>query len=105
MLQQLRFAAATGSEVFAIHVAAEQELDPPKRTFVAEDPEDARTQRTMSAEVRDAYLTSFAEWRAMIAGELHAINATHVLTSTAEQVRDAVRRTTVGRDRLPAASA
>lgn len=95
-LQQLRVAAAAGSEVFAIHVAAQQELDPPDRTFVAEDPEDARTQRTMSDEVREAYLASFAEWRANLAGEMHAMNASYVLTSTAEPVRDVVRRIVAG---------
>ena len=91
-LQQLRVAAAAGSEIFAVHVAAPQELDPSSRTFVAEDPEDARTQRTMSADVRDAYLTAFGEWRAGVAAELHGMNASYVLTSTDEPVRDVARR-------------
>src|SRR5688572_22936903 len=101
-LQQLRVAAASGSEIFAVHAVAQQELDPPARTFVAEDPEDARTQRTMSAEVRDAYLVSFGEWRASVAAELHGMNASYVLTSTAEPVRDAVRRVVAGHAALDA---
>jgi uncharacterized protein (DUF58 family) len=95
-LHQLRVAAASGTEIFAVHVAAEQELDPPARTFVAEDPEDAKTQRTMSVEVREQYLAAFAAWRANIAAELHAMNASYVLTSTTEPVRDAVRRVAAG---------
>jgi uncharacterized protein (DUF58 family) len=95
-LQQLRVAAAAGSEIFAVHVVAEQELTPPTRTFVAEDPEDPRTQRTMSDEVRDAYVSAFAAWRAQVAGELHAMNSSYVLTSTAEVVRDVVRRVVTG---------
>lgn len=95
-LAQLRVAAASGTEIFAVHVAAEQELDPPARTFIAEDPEDAKLQRTMSAEVREQYLRAFTEWRASVAAELHAMNASYVLTSTAEPVRDAVRRVVAG---------
>jgi uncharacterized protein (DUF58 family) len=93
---QLRVAAAAGSEIFAVHVVAQHELDPPTRTFIAEDPEDATTQRTMTAEAREQYLGSFAAWRANIAAELHAMNASYVLTSTAESVRDAVRRIVAG---------
>lgn len=96
VLPQLRVAAAAGSEIFAIHVVAQRELDPPTRTFVAEDPEDARTRRTMSGEVRDAYLASFGAWRAGIASELHSMNASYALTSTADSVRDAVRRVIAG---------
>jgi hypothetical protein len=96
VLHQLRVAAASGTEIFAVHVAAEQELDPPARTFIAEDPEDLKTQRTMSAEVREQYVAAFREWRAGIASELHAMNASYVLTSTAEPVRDAVRRVVAG---------
>lgn len=103
-LQQLRVAAATGSEIFAVHVAAEQELDPPTRTFIAEDPEDAKTQRTMSSEVKAAYLESFAAWRAEVAAELHGMNASYVLTSTAEPARDAVRRVVAGQAMLDAHS-
>jgi uncharacterized protein (DUF58 family) len=98
VLPQLRVAAAAGSEIVAVHVVAEQELNPPGRTFVAEDPEDARTQRTMSAKVRDAYLASFAEWRASIAAELHGMNASYALTSAAEPVVDAVRRVIAGHE-------
>ncbi|HEU4996376.1 MAG TPA: hypothetical protein VFT29_16275, partial [Gemmatimonadaceae bacterium] len=91
-LAELRVASAAGSEVFAIHVAAEQELDPPSRTFTATDPEKPEFRRAMTSVNRREYLSAFASWRERIAGELHAMHAHYVLTSTAEPVRDAVRR-------------
>ena len=95
-LPALRVAAASGSEIFAVHVAADAELNPPDRTFIADDPEEPGYHRPLSAVNRDAYLLAFAQWRARIAGELHAMNASYVLTSTAEPVRDTVRRIVAG---------
>ena len=95
-LPALRVAAAAGSEIFAVHVAAEAELSPPQRTFIADDPEDAGHQRPLSETNRAAYLASFAAWRSGVAAELHAMNASYVLTSTAEPVREAVRRIVAG---------
>ncbi|HYC52899.1 MAG TPA: DUF58 domain-containing protein [Gemmatimonadaceae bacterium] len=97
----LRVAAASGSEIFAVHVAAEAELDPPARTFIADDPEEPGMQRPLSADNRDAYLAAFAEWRSTIASALHGMNASYVLTSTAEPVRDAVRRVVAGHAAMP----
>jgi uncharacterized protein (DUF58 family) len=95
-LPALRVAAAAGSEIFAVHVAAAAELNPPERTFIANDPEEPGLQRPLSDTNRDAYLANFATWRAGIAAELHAMNASYVLTSTAEPVREAVRRVVAG---------
>jgi uncharacterized protein (DUF58 family) len=92
VLRELRVAAAAGSEVFAVHVAAAEELAPPERTFMAADPERPSFQRALSHANRRQYLDAFASWREGIAAELHAMNANYVLTSTGEPVRDAVRR-------------
>ncbi len=92
VLGALRVAAASGSEIFAVHVAAEEELNPPARTFMAADPERPAFRRAMSGDNRQEYLSAFASWRERVAEELHAINANYVLTSTREPVRDAVRR-------------
>jgi hypothetical protein len=73
-------------------VAAREELDPPERSFMAADPEEPAFQRAMSADNRATYLAAFASWRERVAGELHGMNASYTLTSTAEPVRDAVRR-------------
>ena len=44
----MRLAAAAGAEVFAVHVVADEELDPPERTFMATDPERSDVRRAMS---------------------------------------------------------
>lgn len=88
----LRVAAASGAEVFAVHVAAESELNPPDRTFMAADPEQPAFRRALSPDNRQAYDAAFAAWRENVAAELHAMNANYVLTSTSEPVREAVRR-------------
>lgn len=95
-LAALRIAAAAGSEIFAVHVVAETEMHPPERAFLAADPEQPSFQRPLSDANRDAYESAFAAWREQLAVDLHAMNATYVLTSTKEPVRDAVRRIVAG---------
>ncbi|MEX2179609.1 MAG: DUF58 domain-containing protein [Gemmatimonadaceae bacterium] len=92
----LHVAAASGSEIVAVHVVASAELDPPARAFLAADPERPSVQRALSANNRAGYDAAFASWRARVAGELHAMHANYVLTSTDESVRDAVRRVVAG---------
>ena len=101
-LPELRIAAAAGSELVAVHVAASAELDPPDRAFVASDPEEPGFQRAMDATNRAGYEAAFAAWRERIAGELRAMQATYVLTSTEDLARDAVRRVVGGRAALAA---
>jgi uncharacterized protein (DUF58 family) len=95
-LGALRVAAATGAEIFAVHVVAASELDPPDRAFMASDPERPEFRRAMSPESRASYLESFAAWRDKIASELHAMNGHYRLTSTADPLRDVVRRVVLG---------
>jgi len=91
-LGALRVAAASGAEIFAVHVVAGEELDPPSRPFVAADPEQVELRRALSTGNRPGYDAAFTAWRAGIASEVHAMNARYVLTVTTEPVRDAVRR-------------
>ena len=95
-LPALRVAAAAGSEIFAVHVAAAEELAPPERTFMAADPEQPTFQRALSGDNRAGYDSAFASWRERVASELHGMNASYVLTSTSEAVRDVVRRIVAG---------
>lgn len=95
-LPALRLAAASGSEVFAVHVVADEELNPPTRPFVASDPERPDYQRALSVENRAGYLAAFAAWRAGVAADVHAMSASYTLTSTAEPVREVVRRIVTG---------
>ncbi len=95
-LGAMRVAAATGAEIFAVHVVAEAELEPPQRAFMAADPERPEFRRAMSDASRARYLEEFATWRERVAGELHAMNGNYRLTSTGELVRDVVRRVVLG---------
>ena len=95
-LPALRVAAAAGSEIFAVHVVADAEINPPDRSFLAADPEQPSFQRPLSDANRAAYDAAFAAWREKLASEVHAMNATYVLTSTGEPVRDSVRRVVAG---------
>ena len=96
VLRPLRVAGAGGSEIFAVHIAAEQELVPDERSILAADPEQPHLRRALSATNRAAYLEAFAAWRGRVAGEVHAMNARYVLTSTGDSVRDVVRRIVLG---------
>lgn len=91
-LASLRVAAAAGAELYAVHVVAEEEMNPPTRAFLAADPEEPALRRTLGDDNRVAYLAAFAEWRERLAAELHTMNAHYCLTSTRDAVRDVVRR-------------
>ena len=95
-LPAMRVAAASGAEIFAIHVVAELELAPDERSLLVADPEHPNLKRALSATNRGAYQEAFAAWRVGVAGEAHAMNARYVMTSTAEPVRDVVRRIVLG---------
>jgi uncharacterized protein (DUF58 family) len=95
-LSALRVAGAAGTELFAIHVVADEELDPPTRPFVAADPERAEVRRALSEGNRAGYHAAFSAWRAHVAGELHAMSARYTLTTTGEPVRETVRRVVSG---------
>src|SRR5438270_2262775 len=56
-----------GGEVHLVHVVAQEELDPPRRTMLATDPEQPAIQRLLSDATRREYDTRFAWWRADVA--------------------------------------
>jgi uncharacterized protein (DUF58 family) len=95
-LPELAVAAAAGSEVVVVHVVADEELNPPKHSFLAEDPELPTLRRAMSDANRGAYDSAFASWRETIASQCHAMHANYAMTVTTESVRDVVRRIVAG---------
>jgi uncharacterized protein (DUF58 family) len=95
-LPELAVAAAAGSEVVVVHIVADAELNPPKQSFLAEDPELPALRRAMSDANRAAYDAAFANWRETIAGQCHAMHANYALALTTENVRDVVRRIVAG---------
>src|SRR5689334_19583172 len=58
--------AAAGGEVHAIHVVADEELDPPSRSMLAVDPENPAIARPLVAEARAGYIEQFGEWRSVL---------------------------------------
>jgi uncharacterized protein (DUF58 family) len=84
--------AAAGGEVHAIHIVAEEELDPPAGSMLAVDPEDRSISRPFVAESRAAYLERFAAWRSDLAAQWRADGLSYTLAPAAEQPARVVRR-------------
>lgn len=92
LLGALRLAVATGAELYAVHVLAEEEWNPPTHAFLAADPEVPSLRRTLGDDNRTAYLAAFGQWREKVAGELRSMNVHYCLTSTREPAHDVIRR-------------
>jgi uncharacterized protein (DUF58 family) len=79
-----------GGEAYAVHVVAEEELDPP--TGLAVDPERRELRRSLGDATRAAYLESYSAWRAEVARAWRAAGAAFVEVRTSEPPVRAVRR-------------
>lgn len=92
-LRTARELIASGRDVYALHVIASEELDPPSSISVVTDPEVQELRRSLSGDTRSAYLRSFGEWRAETAARWLASGAAYrVLVTGQEPVSHAVRR-------------
>jgi uncharacterized protein (DUF58 family) len=100
--------AAAGGEVHAVHVVADEEIDPPARSMLAVDPEDAAISRPFVAESRAAYVERFAAWRAELAASWRGEGMSYTLARVSEPPSRVVRRVAgvalgAGRTATPAA--
>ncbi len=84
--------AAAGGEVHAVHVIADEELDPPARSILAVDPEDASVARPLVADSRSAYLERFGAWRNELAASWRAEGLSYTLARVSEPASRVVRR-------------
>jgi uncharacterized protein (DUF58 family) len=84
--------AAARGEVHAVHVVADDELDPPSRPILAVDPEDGTISRPFVAESRAVYLERFAAWRAEIAAAWRGEGLSYTMATTSEPASRIVRR-------------
>jgi len=84
--------AAAGGEVHAVHVVADAELDPPRRSVLAVDPEDASLARPFFAESRAAYLERFAAWRSELSASWRGEGLSYTLARVSEPAEWVVRR-------------
>jgi len=92
LLRAARVHIVAGGEVHLVHVVAREELDPPRRTMLAADPEQPILQRVLVDTTRRGYDIAFAEWRAEMARQWRAAGAAYITVITDELAPHAVRR-------------
>jgi uncharacterized protein (DUF58 family) len=98
LLRAARVHAAAGREVCVVHVIAREELEPPRRTLLAADPEAPAIQRLLVDSTRRAYDSAFAEWRADMARRCRAGGAAYVAAVSDEDPARMVRRVALSAD-------
>jgi uncharacterized protein (DUF58 family) len=82
LLAAARLHSAAGREVHLVHIVAREELDPPRRSFLATDPERPGVQRLLIDADRRRYSEAFAAWRADMARQWRAAGAVYVESVT-----------------------
>ena len=83
---------AAECDVHAVHVVANEELEPTRQAIRAVDPENASIVRPLDAAMRARYLSNFAEWRQQVSAAWRHAGATWTMVSTSEDPAAAVRR-------------
>lgn len=83
---------AGGREVYAVHVVAEEELDPDGVGEVVRDPEDPGLKRPLDAVSLAEYAAAFAAWRERLAARCRAAGVSYALATTGEPAERVVRR-------------
>jgi uncharacterized protein (DUF58 family) len=81
-----------GGEVHLIHIVAKEEIDPPRRTMLAADPERPALQRLLMDATRREYDQAFGRWRAETARQWRSAGASYTEVVTDEPASRAVRR-------------
>lgn len=92
----LRSRAATlvieGAEVFALHVVADEEADPPLASRLATDPENPEVSRVLHSGVGPDYVAAFKAWRSDLALRWRAVGTEYAEVRTSEDTAAAIRR-------------
>ncbi|MEO7218688.1 MAG: DUF58 domain-containing protein [Gemmatimonadaceae bacterium] len=84
---------ASGRDVYALHVVASEEIDPPGSVSLVSDPEAGDVRRSVTSRTRGGYLQAYADWREETAARWLASGAAYrVIVTGAEPVGHAVRR-------------
>ena len=91
LLAQARELIASGREIFAVHVVAREELEPPMRGAVIVDPEDTETKRPFDAAAMAEYAETFARWREALAADFRAAGAAYHVAVTDDAPDQVVR--------------
>ena len=85
-------ARAAGSDVTLVHIVHPLELNPPRGTWQAVDPEADDVRRPLTGESARSYKDRFSAWRAEVARRCLACGARHVEVVCDEPPARAVRR-------------
>jgi uncharacterized protein (DUF58 family) len=83
---------ASGGEIYVVHIVAREELDPPRRTLLAADPEVPSFQRLLIDDTRREYEAEFRAWRHDMARRWRAIGASYAEVTSDESATHAIRR-------------
>jgi uncharacterized protein (DUF58 family) len=86
-----------GGEFHVVHIVAREEIDPPRRSILAADPETPGLQRLLVESTRRGYDEAFADWRNEMARRWRAAGASYTEVITDEESAHAVRRIVVTR--------
>jgi uncharacterized protein (DUF58 family) len=92
LLATARVLIASGGELTLVHVVARDELEPPRRTLLAADPENPTILRLLIEGTRREYDRRFGEWRAAEARRWRSAGAGYTLVVDDEAAAHAVRR-------------
>jgi uncharacterized protein (DUF58 family) len=92
VLRASRERMIAGAEIYAVHVLAREELDPPDAAILATDPERPEVQRPLAEATREEYRRNLALWREDIARAWRDAGASYVEVVTDEAADRAVRR-------------
>ena len=96
MLTAIRTHIAIGGEVHVVHIVAAEELDPPRGSLTAADPEDPGIRRPLVDATRAAYEDGFARWRRETADACRAGGAAYIETVAGDPADRVVRRIAAG---------
>ena len=98
---RIRQQGSRSHEVHAVHVVAQEELEPDAANRLVADPEEPELRRPMPASARAEYQRRFGTWREELARSWRAVGASYTLLVTgAESLRHAVRRISAPPERL-----
>ena len=91
--------SAAGREVHAVHVVHPDELEPPHKTMLLADPEQADFKRPLTESTRRRYLETFGAWRERLARDWRMAGAYYTQVVTSEPAAHAVRRIATPQER------
>lgn len=92
-LRMARETIASGRDIYAVHVIAAEEMDPPVGFSVVEDPEATDVRRSLTGDTRAGYLDAFRAWREAIAARWLASDAAYrIVVAGEEPISHAVGR-------------